>query len=178
MRTNIDIVRELDILKVKKETIVSVEHIADYADDKIIVLATGAQGDEFSALMRIATKEHRHFKIKNGDTVILSSSVIPGNERAVQKLKDNLSRQGAHIIHYQMAGVHSSGHANREETLWIHKKIKPKFFMPLHGYHYMLRIHKDIAVEAGLKSENGIVPDNSSILEIRDGGKKYHGKDF
>ena len=178
MKTNIDIVRELEILKVKKETIVPVEHIADYPDNKIIVLATGAQGDEFSALMRIATKSHRHFKIKKDDTVLLSSSIIPGNERAVQKLKDNLSRQGAHIIHYQIAGVHSSGHANREETLWIHKKIKPKFFMPLHGYHYMLRIHKDIAVEAGLKSENGIVPDNSSILEIRDGGKKYHGKDF
>jgi ribonuclease J len=145
----------------------------NYPPDRIIILATGAQGDEFAAMMRMSNKTHAKIRITPRDTVMLSSSVIPGNERAVQKLKDNLSRQGAKIIHYRIADVHSSGHANREETAWIHKKIHPKFFMPCHGYHYMLRVHADVAKEANnLKEEDVVVPDNSSIIEIQNGGTK------
>jgi len=107
--------------------------------------------------MRISNKTHTKIRLNNRDTVILSSSVIPGNERAVQKLKDNLSRQGARIIHYRTAEVHSTGHAYRDETLWIHRQIRPKFFMPLHGYHYMLRVHADVAKEAGRTGKS--VPD-------------------
>jgi ribonuclease J len=172
MKTNIEIVRELKMLSIKKESLISVEQMSDHPDNKIIVLATGAQGDEFSALMRIATKSHRHFKIKSTDTVLLSSSIIPGNERAVQKLKDNLSRQGAKIIHYQVAGVHSSGHANRDETAWIHKRIKPKFFIPLHGYHYMLRVHTEVALECGMQQDHIVIPDNGSVIEIQNKGEK------
>lgn len=88
-------------------------------------------------------------------------------------MKDNLSRQGAHIIHYRIADVHSSGHANRDETAWIHKKIHPKFFIPVHGYHYMLRVHGDIAKEANnLSEDNIVIPDNGSIIEIKNGGEK------
>lgn len=172
MKNNVDIVLELNMLKVRKETFIPIESISDYPDNKIVMLATGAQGDEFAALMRIATKTHRHFKIQKTDTVLLSSSIIPGNERAVQKLKDNLSRQGARIIHYQIAAVHSSGHANRDETAWIHRKVNPKFFIPIHGYHYMLRVHADIAHECGIPEKNIIIPDNGSIIEIRDKGEK------
>ena len=100
---------------------------------------------------------------------MLSSSVIPGNERAVQKLKDNLSRQGAKIITYHTSDVHASGHGNAEEAKWIHSQIKPKFFVPVHGYHYMLRVHADLGEEMGVKKENIIVPDNSSIIEIING---------
>lgn len=124
-------------------------------------------------MMRIANNASFRKNFRKRDTILLSSSVIPGNERAVQKLKDNLSRQGAHIIHYRIADVHSSGHANRDETAWIHKKIHPKFFMPLHGYHYMLRVHGDIAREANnLPEENVIIPDNGAIVEIQEGGQK------
>ena len=169
MKTNIEICRGLGLLKPKKDTIISVEEMQSYPPERIIVLATGAQGDEFAAMMRMANKTHKFLKITKRDTVLLSSSIVPGNERAVQKLKDNLSRQGAHIIHYRIADVHSSGHANRDETAWIHKKIKPKFFVPVHGYHYMLRVHGDIAREANnLKEEDIIIPDNGSIIEIQD----------
>lgn len=172
MKTNVEIVRQLKMLNVDKHTFIGVDEMDNYPDNKLIILATGAQGDEFAALMRIATKTHKYFKVRKNDTIVLSASVIPGNERPVQKLKDNLSRQGAHIIDYKMAGVHSSGHANREETLWIHNKVKPKFFIPLHGYHYMLRVHGEIAQEAGLPENHIVIPDNSSIIEIRESGKK------
>jgi len=173
MKQNIEVCKHLGLVKTKKEVIISVDEIDNYPPDRIIILATGAQGDEYAALMRMSNKSHQKIKITPRDTVLLSSSVVPGNERAVQKLKDNLSRQGAKIIHYRIADVHSSGHANKDETAWIHKQIKPKFFVPLHGYHYMLRVHGDIAKEAnGLKDEDVIIPDNSSIIEIQESGKK------
>ncbi len=173
MKNNIEICKHLGLMKAKKETIISSDDMDSYPPDKIIILATGAQGDEFAAMMRMSNKTHTKVKITPRDTVMLSSSVIPGNERAVQKLKDNLSRQGAKIIHYRIADVHSSGHANRDETAWIHRKIHPKFFMPCHGYHYMLRVHADIAKEAnGLKEEDVVIPDNSSIIEIQNAGTK------
>lgn len=173
MKQNIEICRHLGLLKPKKDTLISVEDMGQYPPDRIIILATGAQGDEFAAMMRISNKTHKYVKITKRDTILLSSSIIPGNERPVQKLKDNLSRQGAHIIHYRIADVHSTGHANKDETAWIHRKIKPKFFMPVHGYHYMLRVHGEIAKEAnGLTEEQVIIPDNGSIVEIQSAGSK------
>lgn len=173
MKSNIEICKHLGLMKAKSETMITSDAMENYPPDRIIILATGAQGDEFAAMMRMSNKTHAKIRITPRDTIMLSSSVIPGNERAVQKLKDNLSRQGAKIIHYRIADVHSSGHANRDETAWIHRKIHPKFFIPLHGYHYMLRVHGDIAKEAnGLKEEDVIIPDNSSIIEIQNGGTK------
>lgn len=173
MKTNIEICRNLGLLKPKKDTIIGVEEIDNYPPERVIVLATGAQGDEFAAMMRMSNKTHKYIKINKRDTILLSSSIVPGNERAVQKLKDNLSRQGAHIIHYRIADVHSSGHANRDETAWIHRKIRPKFFVPVHGYHYMLRVHGEIAKETnGLTDDQVIIADNGSIIEIVNGGEK------
>lgn len=173
MKSNLDICKHLGLMKAKSETMISSDALESYPPDRIVILATGAQGDEFAAMMRMSNKTHTKIRITPRDTIMLSSSVIPGNERAVQKLKDNLSRQGAKIIHYRIADVHSSGHANRDETAWIHRKIHPKFFIPLHGYHYMLRVHGDIAKEAnGLKEEDVVIPDNSSIIEIQAGGTK------
>ncbi len=173
MKSNIEICKHLGLMKAKNETMISSDDMESYPPDRIVILATGAQGDEFAAMMRMSNKTHAKIRITPRDTIMLSSSVIPGNERAVQKLKDNLSRQGAKIIHYRIADVHSSGHANRDETAWIHRKIHPKFFIPLHGYHYMLRVHGEIAKEAnGLKDEDVIIPDNSSIIEIQSAGTK------
>ncbi len=171
MRTNLEIARELGILKYKDDTVVAVENMAQYKKEDLIILATGAQGDEFASLARIGNKTHKYIHIEPTDTIVLSSSVIPGNERAVQKLKDNLSRQGAKIITYHTSDVHASGHGNAEEAKWIHRQIKPKFFVPVHGYHYMLRVHADLGEEMGVKKENIIVPDNSSIIEIINGEK-------
>lgn len=172
MKINIEIVKQLGMLKVADKTFIGPEELESLPDNKVVILATGAQGDEFAALMRIAMKTHKYVKIKKGDTIVLSSSVIPGNERSVQKLKDNLSRQGARIIHRDTMDVHASGHANRDETFWIHSKINPRFFMPLHGYHYMLRVHADIAKACGRSEDEIVVPDNSAVIEIQDEGQK------
>lgn len=171
MRTNIEIARELGLIKYKDETVVAVENMTQYPPERLVILATGAQGDEFASLARIGNKSHKYIRLQPTDTVVLSSSVIPGNERAVQKLKDNLSRQGAHIITYHASDVHASGHGNREEAAWIHKQVRPKFFVPVHGYHYMLRVHGHLAHELGLPKENIMIPDNGSIIEIYDGEK-------
>ena len=150
MRTNIEIARELGLIIYKDESVINVEDLGHFPPERIIILATGAQGDEFASLARIGNKTHKFIRLTPTDTVVLSSSVIPGNERAVQKLKDNLSRQGAHIITYHASDVHASGHGNREEAAWIHRQVKPKFFIPVHGYHYMLRVHADLAIEQGV----------------------------
>lgn len=173
LKQNIEICKSLGLVKAKKETFISVDEIENYPPERIVILSTGAQANDFSALVRMSQKTHAKIRLTPRDTIVLSSSVVPGNERAVQKLKDNLSRQGAKILHYRIADVHSSGHANRDETAWIHKAIKPKFFMPLHGYHYMLRAHCDIAKESNSLSESDVViPDNGSVIEIQSGGTK------
>ena len=172
MKLGIEIVIQLDLLKVKKSTFITTEEVVNYPDHKILVLATGSQGEEFAAIMRISNKTHKHIQIKKGDTVLLSSSIIPGNEMGVQKVKDNMSRQGARIIHYKISEIHASGHANADELEWIHRKLKAKFFIPIHGWHYMLSVHKDIALKAGTPEENIIMPDNGSVIEIYDKGTK------
>lgn len=174
MKNNIEIVLKMGMLKIKPQTIITLNEMEQYPPDRIVVIATGAQGDEFAALMRMSNRTHKYFKINPRDTVLLSSSIIPGNERSVQKLKDNLARQGAKIIHYRTSDVfiHSTGHGNRGELEWIHKKVNEKFFIPIHGNHYMLRVHQDLAESIGVQKENIIVPDNGSIIEIQDGGNK------
>lgn len=176
MKNNIDVVLNVGMLKIKKDTIITLAEMENLPPDKIVVLATGAQGDEFAALMRMSTKTHKYFRITPRDTILLSSSIIPGNEKAVQKLKDNLARQGAKIVHYRTSDVyiHSTGHGNKGELEWIHKKVGAKFFMPIHGSHYMLRVHEDLAVSTvGMSKENVIVPDNGAIIEIQDQGQKF-----
>ena len=172
LKNNVEIVKSLGMLKPKPGVIIGIEEMQNYAPDRIIILATGAQGDDYTALVRMATKTHKFIKIGETDTILLSASVVPGNERSVQKLKDNLSRQGSRIITYQTSDVHSSGHANRDETAWIHRKINPKFLVPVHGYHYMLRVHTDIGYAGGIPKENMIIPDNGMIIEIQEGGKR------
>ncbi len=174
MKTNIEIAELAGMLKVKKGTIIQAQDIDSYPPDRIVILSTGAQGDQFAALARIATNTHKYIRLSNRDTILLSSSIIPGNERSVQKLKDNIARQGAKIIHYRTSDVyiHSTGHGNRGELEWLHKKVKPKFFIPVHGHHYHLRLHAELAKEIGMAESNIVVPDTGSIIEISDGGNK------
>ena len=176
MKTNMEISQLAGMWKLKPETVISMQDAGKYPDDKVVVLATGAQGEEFAALMRMANRTHKFLRFKKGDTVLLSSSIVPGNEISVQKLKDNIARQGAKIISYRTSDVyiHSSGHGNRGEIEWLHKKVKPKFFIPIHGSHHKLRQHEDLALELGMSQENIIVPDNGMVIEITDGGKKIH----
>lgn len=172
IKTNIEIVKKMGLLKIKPGTIIPSEQSESYPPNKIAIIATGAQGEEFAAIMRMSKKTHKNLKIKKGDTFLLSSSVVPGNEMGVQKIKDNITRQGAKIIHYRISEIHASGHANADELAWIHKKLKPKFFIPIHGYHYMLSVHAQIAKDMGMKEENIMIPDNGMIIEIQEKGEK------
>ena len=174
MKTNVEVAQLAGLLTVKKGTIISATEADNYPADKVMILATGAQGEEFAALMRMATKTHKYLRFKRGDTVLLSSSIIPGNEITVQRLKDNIARQKAKIISYRTSEVyiHSSGHGNRGEIEWLHRKIKPRFFIPIHGWHHKLRQHEELALGLGLPEKNVVVPDNGMIIEITDSGRK------
>ena len=169
MKTNLEIIKQLRLAEIKHA--VSIEESNNFPPHKIMILATGAQGEEFASLMRMATGTHKQIKLQKSDTIILSSSVIPGNETAVITLKDNLYRHDVKVITVLDSNVHASGHGKRGELEWIHKQIKYKFFMPIHGFHYKLKMHAELARTFGVPRENVIVPDDGSIIEIEKGGK-------
>jgi len=165
MKTNIQIARNLDFMKIKKDTLIPLEDIHKHKDDKLVILCTGAQGEPNASLMKIANGEHRFIRIKQGDTIILSSSIVPGNERSVQILKDDFSRQGALVYHYKMIDIHSSGHAPQEELKTVVRLTKPKYVVPIHGYYFMRWRNAQNAQEAiGLKPEETILVDNGQIV--------------
>ena len=174
LKTNMEVCEQAGLFKPKKGTIIPLEDIDKYAPNKVIILMTGAQGEEFAALNRAANKTHKKFTIKPGDTIILSASIVPGNEIAVQHLKDNLTRQGVRIISYRTSEeyIHATGHGNQEDIKWLHRKTHPKFFIPIHGWHSMLVKHKEVAMSIGMSGDNIVVPDNGSIIEIVDNGSK------
>ena len=175
MKTNIEIAIQAGLLKIKKETIIPLDEIDNYPPNKILVLITGAQGEEFGGLNRVANKTNKKLMLKKGDRIVLSASIIPGNERGVEKMKDGLARQGVKIISYRTPGeeyVHATGHGNKEDVKWLHRKVKEKFFIPIHGNHFRLQLHKELVMELGMAEENIIVPDNGSIIEITDNGTK------
>lgn len=167
MKTNVDICIKSGRWVPPKGLLITADEARNMAPDKLVYLLTGSQGEEFAALMRISTKRHPKIRFTARDTVILSSSVIPGNDKAVRKLKDNLSRHDLRIVQYQTSDIHASGHGNQDELLWIQKTINPKFFMPVHGHHSMLRAHAQAVVEKnGFDKKNIIIPDNGSIVDV------------
>ena len=175
MKTNIEVAIEANFFKPKKGTLIPIEEADKYPPNKIVILMTGAQGEEFAALNRAANRSHAKFTLHKGDTIILSASIVPGNERAVEKMKDGLARQGVRIISYRTAGedyVHATGHGNKEDVRWLHRKTHPKFFIPIHGNHYRLVLHKELAMELGMAEDHIVVPDNGSIIEISPDGEK------
>lgn len=169
IKTNIDIAITAKLLTVDPKTFIAASEMDDYPSDRIVILSTGAQGEEFAALMRMATDKHKFITLTERDTIVLSSSVIPGNEIAVQKLKDNIYRKNVKVINYRSAAVHSSGHGNADELIWVQQTVKPKFLMPVHGHHYHLKSHMYAAVENGFPRENIAVPDNGTIVDIKNG---------
>ena len=170
MKNNVEIIKHLNLADIKH--IISIDEVEHYLPQKLMILATGAQGEEFAALMRISNKMHKQIRLTRSDTIILSSSIIPGNERAITILKDNLYRHDCRIITYLDTDVHTSGHGKRSELEWIHRQIPYRFFMPVHGNHFMLKMHAELAKNLGAKPEHIIVPDNGSIVEITEDGKK------
>lgn len=163
MKDNVQIAQRLGYIKFKKETVIPVQEVEKYKDHQIMVITTGAQGEAAAGLMKIANGEHRYIKIKPDDTVIFSASVIPGNERGVQNLKDYLARQGANVFTSAIIDIHASGHAPKEDLKLTIGLIKPKFVMPIHGYYFMRSANGKNAVETGVPKENIRLLDNGQV---------------
>jgi ribonuclease J len=166
MNDNVEIAHKIGYLKFNPRILMNDSDLKRLPDDKMMIIGTGAQGESNAFLVRVVTGEHRTVNLKQGDTVIFSSSVIPGNERSIQNLKDQVVRQGARIIHYQMMDVHAGGHAKQEDLKLMMRLLKPKFFMPIEGSHYMLRAHADLAEQVGILPENIFIPDNGQVVEL------------
>ena len=163
MKDNVQIAQTLGYMKIKKDSLISVEEINKYKDEKIMVITTGAQGQSEAGLMRILNGEHRHIRIKSGDMIIFSSSAIPGNERSIQTLRDNLMRQGATVYNSKLIDIHASGHAPKDDIQIIVKLLRPKFVMPIHGYFFMRAINGKNAIETGVPLENIRLLDNGRV---------------
>ena len=166
MKTNVEISRILGYIRTKKGTIIKAKDSDRYPDSKITILCTGAQGEGQASLMRIANKEHKSLRLKKRDTVIFSSSVIPGNERTVQFLKDEILRQGCKVFHYKMMDIHAGGHAQKEELAEMIKLIRPRFFLPIHGQYSMLVSHGEIAENCGIPGKNIIIAENGQVINL------------
>ncbi|MDD5568884.1 MAG: ribonuclease J [Candidatus Pacebacteria bacterium] len=167
MKTNVELTKKLGYLKSEKGTILKkVADANNMPDKKITILCTGAQGEESAGLMKIVTKQHPSITIKPGDTIVFSSSVIPGNERTVQMIKDDLIRQKANVFHYKMMDIHAGGHAQKEELKEMIMLMKPKFFLPIHGQFSMLFANSKLAQECGIPEENVILTDNGAIIDV------------
>ena len=166
MKSNVEICKKLGYIKTKPNTLIGPNQVSNFPDSKITFLCTGAQAEGSAVLMRITNKEHRFFRIKKGDSIIFSSSVIPGNERAVQFLKDDLYRQKAIVFHYRMMDIHAGGHAKKEEQAEMIKIIKPRFFMPIHGQYSMLVSHGEIARSCKIPDKNIIIAENGKVVNL------------
>ncbi|MEX2052862.1 MAG: RNase J family beta-CASP ribonuclease, partial [Candidatus Paceibacterota bacterium] len=166
LKSNVEVAKELGQIKMAKGTQISAEQISDYPRSKVTLIGTGAQGEGRAVLMRIASGEHRHVQLQKNDSVIFSSSVIPGNERTVQRLKDLFYRLGARVYHYGMMDIHASGHAHRDDLRKMLQLIRPKFLMPIHGQYSMMINHGYLGQAEGIPEDNVIIADNGSIVNI------------
>jgi len=142
MKMNIEIAQQLGYIKIKKGALIDIKKVDDYHDNQVVVICTGAQGEENAVLVRIVNGEHKTLRLKKSDTVIFSSSIIPGNERSIQRLKDNIYRQCDNVIHGEIMDVHVSGHATREDIVEMIRQVKPTYFIPVYANYYFLKRHQ------------------------------------
>ena len=157
---------ELGYLDIPAKVLIDVSDIRNYEDHELVIITTGTQGEPMSALTRMASSEHRQVEIKPGDKIIISASSIPGNERSISRVVNELFKRGAEVIYEGMADTHVSGHARQEEIKLMHALVKPKFFMPIHGEFRHLKQHKALAVSMGMPPENIFVMNIGDVLEL------------
>lgn len=165
----ISIAREIGYITLKENTLIEISQMKDYPDEQIVLITTGSQGEAMAALSRMAASIHKKISIKPGDTIIFSSTPIPGNEKSVSKVINELYMQGANVV---FQDTHVSGHACQEEIKLMYSLIKPKFAIPIHGEYLHLIKHADLAVEMGIPKENVIVLRNGNVLELKPDGWK------
>lgn len=166
LKNNVEVCRQLKYIRAAKNTFITMNEVDKQDDDRVTVICTGAQGEADAVLMKIATREHRVLRFKKGDSVIFSSSVIPGNERTVQNLKDDILRQGVRVYHYKMMDIHAGGHAKQEELMEMMRIMRPRFFMPIHGQYSMLVANADLARSVGIPDSNIVVAENGAVVTV------------
>jgi ribonuclease J len=166
MKINVEVCRQLKYIQAKKETFIQLKEVDNYPVNQATVICTGAQGESDAVLMKIASRTHKCLRFRKGDSVIFSSSVIPGNERTVQRLKDDILRQGVKVFHYKMMDIHAGGHAKQEELAEMMRLMRPKFFMPIHGQYSMLVANSELAESVGIKKENIAILENGQIATL------------
>lgn len=166
MENIVQVAIELGYLTIDDDILIPVDQIAKYPNEKVVVITTGSQGEPMSALARMAASEHRKINILPGDTVIISATPIPGNEKLVSKVVNQLFNKGAEVIYDSLEKIHVSGHACQEELKLMHSLVKPRFFVPVHGEYRHLKKHGELAMELGLHEKNLLIPENGDVIEV------------
>jgi ribonuclease J len=169
MINNLTIAQELGYLQVPDDTLIKIQDIGKQADENLVILSSGSQGEPLSALTRIAAQEHPQVKLKAGDTVILSATPIPGNEELVSRTINNCYKHGARVFYSARNRVHASGHASREELKLMLNLVRPRFFMPIHGEYRHLSLHGEIAEDVGISRDHVVIVDDGNAVEVGDG---------
>ena len=172
----VNIAKELGYLKAPEGEIIDIDETHNYTPDKIVIITTGSQGEPMSALTRMAMNDHKKVDIMPGDTVIISATPIPGNEKLVSRTIDHLYKLGADVIYEKSNGVHVSGHASQEEIKLMHNLVRPKFFVPAHGEFRHLIKHANLAQSLGMPKENIVIAENGSVIELTKNSIGINGK--
>ncbi|HET7355609.1 MAG TPA: ribonuclease J [Nocardioidaceae bacterium] len=176
MVRNMGVARDLGYLTVPPDTLVDSRDLGDYPPEKVVLISTGSQGEPLSALSRIAQRNHNFVHIEPGDTVVLASSLIPGNENAVYRVINGLTRCGANVVHKGNALVHVSGHASAGELLYCYNIVQPRNVLPVHGEFRHMRANADLARDTGIPSENVVVAEDGVVVDLVDGVARVAGK--
>ena len=175
IEVSVNIARSLGHLTIPADTEIGIEQVSDFSDDETIIITTGSQGEPMSTLARMASGTHKQIKAKAGDTVILSSKFIPGNEKAIGKIINSLYRKGADVIYEKISEIHVSGHAFREELKLMIKLTKPEYFIPIHGEYRHLILHARLAKEVGIAEDKILLAENGEIIEFDEAGGRLSG---
>jgi len=173
MENIIPIAIDLGYITIDEKHLISIDDVRKYPDNQIVIVTTGSQGEPMAALSRMANSMHRKIQVKQGDTVVFSSSPIPGNEKPIFRTIDKLGQLGADVVYGKLEAIHVSGHACKEEIKLMHTLTKPRNFIPIHGEYRMLKEHRELAIKLGLNANNIVIPENGDVIEVfRKGIKK------
>ncbi|WP_195999726.1 ribonuclease J [Clostridium sp. 1001271B_151109_B4] len=175
MENIMNVAIELGYIEVDDNTLVSIDQINKYNNDQVVIITTGSQGEPMSALSRMAASEHRKVNIVEGDTIIISATPIPGNEKLVSKVVNQLFKKGAEVIYDSAENIHVSGHACQEELKLMQTLVKPRHFIPVHGEYRHLKQHGELAIKLGLDSKNVVIPEVGDVIEVTRNGIKKNG---
>jgi ribonuclease J len=176
MITNTQIALDLGYLRMPSDTWLKIDALKTLPDDQVVMITTGSQGEPMSALSRMAANEHKHFQIKKGDTIALSSKMIPGNERAIANIINHLFKRGAEVFYEKVSEIHVSGHASKEELKLMLSLIKPKFFIPVHGEYRHLVYHAQLAGKVNIPEENVFILEDGEVMEFTEDAARRAGR--